>query len=223
MGEARDHPRSRGEYRGVSPRFQEWGGIIPALAGNTTLGRCYVERGQDHPRSRGEYPTTRTSAPARVGSSPLSRGIRGARRHHRRRHGIIPALAGNTRPYCRQWRRSPDHPRSRGEYIRSTNSPVRMGGSSPLSRGIPCLPPLPVMTPGIIPALAGNTGNGCPLAGRGSDHPRSRGEYFREIGYESPEMGSSPLSRGIHPITLSVTNVDRIIPALAGNTSWPAQ
>ena len=70
-----DHPRSRGEYcfssqavtsdfgssplsRGIPVRVDGASpeeGIIPALAGNTTLSRYEGEAESDHPRSRGEY------------------------------------------------------------------------------------------------------------------------------------------------------------------------
>ena len=70
-----DHPRSRGEYgghclpfgagAGSSPlsRGIRWDrdpqrlqrGIIPALAGNTSVGGRLPRKRQDHPRSRGEY------------------------------------------------------------------------------------------------------------------------------------------------------------------------
>ena len=114
---ARDHPRSRGEYRGE----RDWGGagagssplsrgillahrekqdvcgIIPALAGNTTS--CLGPSGElpDHPRSRGEYSATVRMAFSSFGSSPLSRGIPRRARLGRRGGRIIPALAGNTK------------------------------------------------------------------------------------------------------------------------------
>ena len=70
-----DHPRSRGEYlcqvdgprakRGSSPLSRGIPpttppplpilGIIPALAGNTTMSLSSPKLGRDHPRSRGEY------------------------------------------------------------------------------------------------------------------------------------------------------------------------
>ena len=72
---ARDHPRSRGEYKGVyrvtgslegsSPLSRgiplrrlwrrHYARIIPALAGNTWLRPCLTACREDHPRSRGEY------------------------------------------------------------------------------------------------------------------------------------------------------------------------
>ena len=111
-----DHPRSRGEYartktarrrrqgssplsRGIrvmgcfSPAFTR---IIPALAGNTTVGGHFEPTPKDHPRSRGEYGWGFRDLPEIPGSSPLSRGIQAASESELAERGIIPALAGNT-------------------------------------------------------------------------------------------------------------------------------
>ena len=92
----RDHPRSRGEYCSVPPpsrmrpgssplsrgipirtkrRVVTWG-IIPALAGNTTVQGMDLWENPDHPRSRGEYVFQTSHLRHVLGSSPLSRGIR---------------------------------------------------------------------------------------------------------------------------------------------------
>ena len=52
----------------------------------------------------------------------------------------------------------------------------------------------------------------------GTDHPRSRGEYYGPLGSVRQRNGSSPLSRGIRGLRGSDGRVPRIIPALAGNT-----
>ena len=57
----------------------------------------------------------------------------------------------------------------------------------------------------------------------GSDHPRSRGEYAGEVACQSFDLGSSPLSRGIHDIIHIPQGGVRIIPALAGNTRFALQ
>ena|GEM_PF-248540 len=152
----RDHPRSRGEYphasggnwpmRGSSPLSRGiplWRtpnppeeGIIPALAGNTqTLSRS-GEESRDHPRSRGEYSSPAPVGTDRIGSSPLSRGIRVRSARRELLSGIIPALAGNTARNSKTPSHSRDHPRSRGEYNLIVRTPQRTQGSSPLSRGI---------------------------------------------------------------------------------------
>ena len=112
-----------------------------------------------------------------------------------------------------------DHPRSRGEYtpVRSiTSSPT---GSSPLSRGIRRPLALAIPSAGIIPALAGNTPVACMFKRGTGDHPRSRGEYPEVSECRGRGTGSSPLSRGIHGQGDLKRKNQRIIPALAGNTS----
>ena len=151
-----DHPRSRGEYRmnrspttfmgGSSPlsrgihqqpkRFVGAGGIIPALAGNTGARRDPGKGCGDHPRSRGEYTPDENGGTWGLGSSPLSRGIRGFGPCTALGLGIIPALAGNTSPCPFSGDGDPDHPRSRGEYVRADSKGSNPYGSSPLSRGI---------------------------------------------------------------------------------------
>ena len=74
----------------------------------------------------------------------------------------------------------------------------------------------------IIPALAGNT-PGCSVSRPGKgDHPRSRGEYRPSRARGKHTAGSSPLSRGILDGRLGQFQTVRIIPALAGNTSYAA-
>ena len=111
-----------------------------------------------------------------------------------------------------------DHPRSRGEYRFVTEPSEALVGSSPLSRGIRPRRNLIHPSPGIIPALAGNT---FAVAGPGQrcwDHPRSRGEYGLVAGAVWVVWGSSPLSRGILGGAIEAYQTAGIIPALAGNT-----
>ena len=152
------------------------------------------------------------------GSSPLSRGIHLGVRTSPSPPGIIPALAGNTHLPRSQSHRHPDHPRSRGEYVRRRAWSRGVRGSSPLSRGIPRNTARGVGCAGIIPALAGNT---ITLKVRelwSPDHPRSRGEYTGAACQQHECRGSSPLSRGIRFPGDPGQGAFRIIPALAGNT-----
>ena len=172
----------------------------------------------DHPRSRGEYKTNpRASIPC-AGSSPLSRGILVKHVVPALEHGIIPALAGNTKARKIIESNDADHPRSRGEYILRIRADSKTQGSSPLSRGILRLCMMVFCALGIIPALAGNT----PVfQGRYTgqwDHPRSRGEYYARLSAKASAHGSSPLSRGIRTLPRVPAERRRIIPALAGNT-----
>ena len=131
---------------------------------------------------------------------------------------IIPALAGNTLVESNLSYTDMDHPRSRGEYSFSNPMGLHENGSSPLSRGIPICPTIRPCGMRIIPALAGNTAGYAMLPGRLRDHPRSRGEYVHMAKNLPEESGSSPLSRGIHEQTIGTLDMQRIIPALAGNT-----
>ncbi|RYM91470.1 hypothetical protein PG2010B_1367 [Bifidobacterium animalis subsp. lactis] len=153
-------------------------GIIPALAGNTRSKVVSSRVARDHPRACGEHYRRLKTQPTAAGSSPRLRGtptvgftVDGA-------PGIIPALAGNTKPpTCirpARW----DHPRACGEHHRAPPSSRMMLGSSPRLRGTPH-PACPRhCRSGIIPALAGNTSNGLlPLACH-RDHPRACGEHL---------------------------------------------
>ena len=155
------------------------------------------------------------------GSSPLSRGIRPRCRAENDDHGIIPALAGNTRHSNNPYGEPGDHPRSRGEYQALRILDSLPEGSSPLSRGIPPTAPLGATGGGIIPALAGNTHGARPDSEPPEDHPRSRGEYEQSVRRTRFGQGSSPLSRGILTLKQPFENLSRIIPALAGNTMPP--
>ena len=235
----RDHPRSRGEYDVAGDLPEVDGGssplsrgipvavrccsrslrIIPALAGNTPNRNLTASLATDHPRSRGEYVVIPMKLTFHYGSSPLSRGILGRWLNPVAPVRIIPALAGNTRDYLTTPEGLEDHPRSRGEY-HQTSSCVRTDhGSSPLSRGIPVLLVAGPCADGIIPALAGNTLVRRGGHSRSSDHPRSRGEYLLTKQSIGLWLGSSPLSRGIPIFAAKFCNTDRIIPALAGNTT----
>ena len=132
----RDHPRMRGEHsgrlqeladdQGSSPHargtlhvvgaVREAEGITPACAGNTIAHTLGVKVSEDHPRMRGEHrrPWARTRAAS--GSSPHTRGTLEFLYGTERRHGIIPAFAGSTRPPCHRRREPEDHPRIRGEH-----------------------------------------------------------------------------------------------------------
>ena len=110
-----DHPRAGGEHdlqavaggtdsgssprwRGTRPsrtRLKNRSRIIPALAGNTLRCVFFTTPTADHPRAGGEHQAKEAAVYGAAGSSPRWRGTR---HPCRRRHRIIPALAGNTCP-----------------------------------------------------------------------------------------------------------------------------
>ena len=234
----RAHPRSRGEHLsplsplkrrpGSSPLargtpleslvYQSWLGLIPARAGNTW--RRWLRRFgfRAHPRSRGEHRVHRDSFSFMSGSSPLARGTQVIYHCFKLCLGLIPARAGNTPVYRRNFHPTGAHPRSRGEHSFLLLLLVSVQGSSPLARGTPPARGDRRAALGLIPARAGNTGGSARSSGGTGAHPRSRGEHDPNTATGLLPLGSSPLARG--------TLVDRdddaiavgLIPARAGNT-----
>ena len=172
-----DHPRIRGEHKGIvldngsavgsSPHtrgtlrhavsvLRELG-IIPAYAGNTFIHqRLSVFKG-DHPRIRGEHVMSTASPKTRGGSSPHTRGTPILLGRVGGRGGIIPAYAGNTfvaQPVQPDKR---DHPRIRGEHLAVRLCLLWAWGSSPHTRGTPRTFVARRCRDRIIPAYAGNT------------------------------------------------------------------
>ena len=131
-----DHPRACGEHlderrmlafgEGSSPRLRGThlakmvanflAGIIPALAGNTSISSLVAVGVWDHPRACGEHVRFDGDSLIFEGSSPRLRGTRSICRVGELEFGIIPALAGNTR--CEPVRGPApwDHPRACGEH-----------------------------------------------------------------------------------------------------------
>ena len=233
-----DHPRSRGVYlrglyqykseSGSSPlargllrfrlRLSATHGIIPARAG-FTLGRPIpLPLGRDHPRSRGVYWVYDQKMMQYLGSSPLARGLRWCSLLTGINVRIIPARAGFTRARRAGCSAHPDHPRSRGVYMRLAWADVSPSGSSPLARGLRRRRRSQDPDGWIIPARAGFTALVSAALRPGADHPRSRGVYGVRTALWARIAGSSPLARGLHegdpPVDLEVG----IIPARAGFT-----
>ena len=180
----RAHPRSRGENPdapgiasanwGSSPltrgkptyRVVSLGppGLIPAHAGKTmTAIDARACRGA-HPRSRGENQALDVDHHPHAGSSPLTRGKRGAVDGGRDGLRLIPAHAGKTQATRRRHQRPRAHPRSRGENSVPFLTRIMDGGSSPLTRGKRTEVHEPPRRAGLIPAHAGKTcaGRQCP-------------------------------------------------------------
>ena len=155
-----------------------------------------IER--DHPRSRGVYVRAASGFPRRI--------------------RIIPARAGFTILQTPRPRHCEDHPRSRGVYHHHHTHILRRGGSSPLARGLPVRPERLGVRHGIIPARAGFTPWKCGASPRSWDHPRSRGVYTMEMRRVAPELGSSPLARGLLTSPRISDHTGGIIPARAGFT-----
>ena len=74
------------------------------------------------------------------------------------------------------------------------------------------------MSERLIPAHAGKTAGLRGVRFRREAHPRSRGENWKLIVFPPPQVGSSPLTRGKHPESVSAILGERLIPAHAGKT-----
>ena len=233
------HPRSRGEnereeltrqlHPGSSPLTRgkrpiravqlSCSGLIPAHAGKTRRPWPRPSTGGAHPRSRGENLPPGAGIEGRAGSSPLTRGKHSAPARGVQALRLIPAHAGKTSP--RRWggRRSPAHPRSRGENAGLPVTCSRWRGSSPLTRGKRPDGGVGVPAERLIPAHAGKTAPPRPRPSSPGAHPRSRGENSVTALRYSTWPGSSPLTRGKHRVLLGDLEEAGLIPAHAGKTS----
>ena len=149
-------PHARGTRRQATIPVQGVG-IIPACAGNTILLVFLVGLGGDHPRMRGEHCLLECGRFRWWGSSPHARGTQSKSNPCSAIPGIIPACAGNT-CYRSRWNASVwDHPRMRGEHVRTCCGVPFARGSSPHARGTLTGTDVEAPSVGIIPACAGNT------------------------------------------------------------------
>ena len=138
--------------------------------------------------------------------------------HAQRQERIIPAHAGNTLSISPGQRAAPDHPRACGEHLCKAGLGPEWCGSSPRMRGTPRIQDAPWPRRRIIPAHAGNTGQGNRNCLGLVDHPRACGEHTSSCQSKSFSGGSSPRMRGTRDGGRSRHVVLRIIPAHAGNT-----
>ena len=238
LGFTGSSPLTRGKLN-IMDAAEDVAGLIPAHAGKTGASSMPAQVGAAHPRSRGENTTKgpRCAAPAwahprsrgendvllwrveaRDGSSPLTRGKRkrGYPSHRARR--LIPAHAGKTRSRRRTRRRSPAHPRSRGENACARALTFDTPGSSPLTRGKHRLHHVQPLTEGLIPAHAGKTSSRSARRPSTAAHPRSRGENAGGRASRVGARGSSPLTRGKPRDVLPGLGRAGLIPAHAGKT-----
>ena len=133
---------------------------------------------------------------------------------------ITPARAGTTSPEIIAGIQPGDHPRSRGNNNRKTESRRGGAGSPPLAREQ--LIHLPANTDyhRITPARAGTTFF-CAFHGPFiRDHPRSRGNNASEKDLEVKGRGSPPLAREQHAERVHQFSDGRITPARAGTTGY---
>ena len=112
---------------------------------------------------------------------------------------FIPAYAGNSEEKLDTYVGMSVHPRLRGELLGVAFSPVKIAGSSPLTRGTR-LPRHEKRYPCAV-------------------HPRLRGELAPSLSEVLRAHGSSPLTRGTPKNNVRWYLNGRFIPAYAGNSS----
>ena len=193
-------------------------GLIPAHAGKTADADLATLVCAAHPRSRGENKYNKSKNVRKAGSSPLTRGKRGEGSVGAESSGLIPAHAGKTRRLPPHPSRSTAHPRSRGENPMTREYLGAADGSSPLTRGKPSCGEQPPCRARLIPAHAGKTAVRGPSFSWCGAHPRSRGENRLVNPPGTPQVGSSPLTRGKQVRILIRSLRIRLIPAHAGKT-----
>ena len=193
-------------------------GIIPARAGFTGSRSKARRAPGDHPRSRGVYRSEGLRAHLTAGSSPLARGLLPVQSITQSVNRIIPARAGFTSPRSPLSPLGPDHPRSRGVYLREYEALGFEPGSSPLARGLHPSQHKTGRGDGIIPARAGFTVTPFRTTRPSRDHPRSRGVYSPPVCDVCASGGSSPLARGLPGRCTWLWCLLGIIPARAGFT-----
>ena len=177
-----------------------------------------MRTGSVYPRWRGEHFACEIFRWQIIGLSPLARGTLSSRTPRVTRRRFIPAGAGNTISPRRIAAVMSVYPRWRGEHICVGELSGLAIGLSPLARGTPIRknPVLPALR--FIPAGAGNTRrhhfrqSGIPV------YPRWRGEHKEWPNPRYDGYGLSPLARGTLTTSEAFEELDRFIPAGAGNT-----
>ena len=150
--------------------------LIPAGAGNRTTFTWMMGSWPAHPRGCGEQGPARTGKEGYFGSSPRVRGTVAERGIFAHLSRLIPAGAGNRRPWSLRSDPAAAHPRGCGEQVVSFISRAGRVGSSPRVRGTVRLDKEPVINQRLIPAGAGNRWCWTRSLASLTAHPRGCGE-----------------------------------------------
>ena len=152
------------------------------------------------------------------GTSPRARGklyyfqVEGAPR------GNIPACAGKTLGDSGHRVGEGEHPRVRGENVVDYDPLGHGVGTSPRARGKPDASMFHLHWTRNIPACAGKTKRCVSSAPKSAEHPRVRGENLVVDSIAHRGKGTSPRTRGKHPLGVGLEDQPRNIPAHAGKT-----
>ena len=173
-------------------------GLIPAGAGQTLQASPLGNAQRAHPRGCGADSPGCLVGPFVLGSSPRVRGRHQNVSHRGLVGGLIPAGAGQTRPPTPAALRSTAHPRGCGADLLDLGLDLRDWGSSPRVRGRQPRHGARAVTPGLIPAGAGQTVMLLVVRRRCRAHPRGCGADAPAAFSFAPLSGSSPRVRGRH-------------------------
>ena len=190
---------------------------IPACAGNPGPGMLALVSQGVHPRVCGESGPFNHGPALAEGPSPRVRGILIQRDLEGMGSGSIPACAGNPESSRPITSRPRVHPRVCGESDSTDTATVARLGPSPRVRGIPGRAAGRALSPGSIPACAGNPRASAPEVESDWVHPRVCGESEGTDYYGGDKPGPSPRVRGIRRSTYRPSVRARSIPACAGN------
>ena len=173
--------------------------FIPAHAGNTHSLQSPNTPNAVHPRACGEHGLHALHLIDQVGSSPRMRGTRWRGHWAATSKRFIPAHAGNT--------------------MGGAADKASKDGSSPRMRGTRAIIRSCIAINRFIPAHAGNTAHQCLALDLTPVHPRACGEHGTFHRIAARGGGSSPRMRGTRQLTIDRRQLNRFIPAHAGNTS----
>ena len=135
------------------------------------------------------------------------------------KHTAHPRSRGENGAWCgRRVFSMGSSPLTRGKLAPPSGRGHHGGGSSPLTRGKPRVGEDSRDLARLIPAHAGKTQGPSPHTRCDQAHPRSRGENTGKFMKITTDQGSSPLTRGKHPISIHMLLGARLIPAHAGKT-----
>ena len=211
--------------------------FIPACAGNAALPLLSIKPETVHPRVCGERRRWMANHHSRCGSSPRVRGTHSTAGKILPGRRFIPACAGNALgiqvpvacgrfiPACAgnaAWRQctaynAAVHPRVCGERYLTNSTNTQQRGSSPRVRGTRARGQPGQLPARFIPACAGNAAADAGIKFDMTVHPRVCGERLPFTKSRMADGGSSPRVRGTLLRALDGGNLNRFIPACAGN------
>ena len=145
---------------------------------------------------RGEQSFLRRDLSAGRGSPPHARGAVGCKELTGPVVGITPACAGSSQYCICPVMTTRDHPRMRGEQSLLGFIPIGVGGSPPHARGAVIPHQGADLEARITPACAGSRTQNRTGAEPAGDHPRMRGEQWKNWQESKKLTGSPPHARG---------------------------